>query len=86
MIETGLPLLTGSYSLIMGFAVDFGMITLCLGGITGILGVFQKSLSLRREYLSYKMDKAKADKMIKDLTDNDSTNDDKYLKDIGSNI
>lgn len=69
-LEISVPTIAGSYSIITGFAMDFGVITLLLGFCAGILGVIEKGIKIRREYLALKADNAKAEKMIKELNEN----------------
>ncbi len=85
-LEITIPTLAGGYSVITGFAMDFGVITLSLGFCAGVLGVIEKGVKLRREYIALKLDKAKAASVMRNLDDNDFTNDKEVLKDIGANI
>jgi hypothetical protein len=72
-LEFGLPIIAGSYSMVMGIAVDFGLITLCLGCLAGIMGVIEKGFKIKREYIALKLENAKAEKEIKILEDKDSS-------------
>lgn len=84
-LEISVPTIAGSYSIITGFAMDFGVITLLLGFGAGILGVIEKGIKIRREYLALKADNAKAEQLLKD-SDNNKTNDKNNSKDNGLNI
>lgn len=84
-MEFGFPVITGSYGLMLGF-IDISVVTIGLGLCAAIIGVAEKSLRLRREYIALKLDKAKADKIMKNLEDDDPNNDKDILKDNGSNI
>lgn len=80
-IEFGLPIITGGYSVMMGFAMDFGIVTLCLGSLAGILGIIEKSIKITREYRAMKNENESYDKNInKNINNNDNENN------LGSNI
>ena len=52
--EVGVPLVTGSFGIILNFAVDLSLITICLGAATGALGIVEKGIKIYKEIKSLK--------------------------------